>query len=614
MKNRLFGIAVTLMALLSSCETIVEQKVSIEVLPTEEKTVFTANLGVDTKTYLEYQDDVYKTLWEADDNIFVLATSSSDSTWWYDTANLIEGAGTSTATFAAGANVRGDKYYAFYGPSYYTYEGVFYPVLQEYQYMRTRYDEAAGEYVADNNLDGYYFPMYAESNTTTFAFKNLCSILKVDIVGTDYIDNVVFTPNDPTIPVAGKANLTFVEGEPVMSLSDSEEVSHKVCFYVRETLNETEPISCYISIPPQTYNGGFTLTINSNLGSMQVNVTEDVTFTRSQIRSTSLITYQNQNSVTWGLVGDMTNWENDIVMTPVESIYVIEEVYLEADIPFKFRANGMWEVNLGAAAGYEAVESNVAIQLTNDGANMYVTETGYYTVSLDVARQRALFEKIEPEEPEYVECSSFDEVAALPDDTMVLVSGFVFVPYGRGFIMNIGSYWDNCILVYQGTDQSNYYPVMGNTVSIIARKTTYNKLPELIDVQMVQVIDDGVRDFGYNTYYNLYDPETFRTINLDRYVYVKYAGTLQKSGSYYNVIVDGVEERMGSIEFPVQDLTEFIDKRVSVEGWFIGFASGGKYLKTVIRSITLIDDNASTEDVTPGDDIVIVTKSAKKFR
>ena len=57
--------------------------------------------------------------------------------------------------------------------------------------------------------------------------------------------------------------------------------------------------------------------------------------------------------------------------------------------------------------------------------------------------------------------------------------------------MNIGSYWDNYILVYQGTDQSNYYPVMGNTVSIIARKTTYNKLPELTDVQMVQVIDDG---------------------------------------------------------------------------------------------------------------------------
>lgn len=590
------------MALLSSCETIVEQSISVEVLPAEGQTVFTATLGADTKTYLEYQDGVYKTRWEADDQIFVLSTDSSDSTWWYDTPKLIEGAGTSTAKFAVGANVRGDKFYAYYGQAYYNSTGKFYPVLQQYQY-------GSGAY--DNNLDGYYFPMYAESNTTSFAFKNLCSILKVDLVGTDYIDNVIFTPNDPTIPVAGKADLTFVDNEPVLTFPEDSLTSHEICFYVRQDLSETEPVSCYISIPPQTYTGGFTLKINSNTGSMDVVVKEDVTFERSQIRSVPTIKYENQETNTWGLVGEMTAWASDIEMTPDEEFQVIEEVYLEAGAEFKFRANCGWEVNLGAVAGYEAVAPDTVVSLAYDGSNMYVTETGYYSVYLNVVDLQVYFEKIDTEE--IVTCATYDEVAALPDDTMVMVQGFVLVPYGRGFVMNIGNYWNNCILVYQGTDQSMYTPVMGNEVALIARKTTYNNLPELTDIRSVEVLSDDQYDYGYNGYYNLYDPEAFLNFNLDSYAYVKFAGTLKKSGNYYNVEVDGVTERIGSIEFPTQDLTEFLDKKVSVEGWFIGFASSGKYLKVVLRSIAFVDDDASTEDVVPGDDIVI-TKSEAMIR
>ena len=596
MKSRLFSTAVALMALLSSCETIVEQSISVEVLPTEGQTVFTATLGADTKTYLEYQDGVYKTRWEADDQIFVLSTDSSDSTWWYDTPKLIEGAGTSTAKFAVGANVRGDKFYAYYGQAYYNSTGKFYPVLQQYQYR---------SYAYDNNLDGYYFPMYAESNTTSFAFKNLCSILKVDLVGTDYIDNVIFTPNDPTIPVAGKADLTFVDNEPVLTFPEDSLTSHKICFYVRQDLSETEPVSCYISIPPQTYTGGFTLTINSNTGSMDVVVKEDVTFERSQIRSVPQIAYENQVTTTWGLVGSMTSWGNDVVMTPVDNYQVIENYYIDASDEFKFRANGAWDLDFGYAGG-DPIQPYTKVALVNGGANMKVAESGYYDIYLDVDGKTAIFEKI-------VECGFYDEVAALPDNTKVLVSGLVFAPYGRGFVMNIGQYWNNCILVYQGTNQSYYKPVMGNAVSFVATKTTYNNLPELIDLRNFTVLDDNVRDYGYNGYYDLYDPEAFLNFNLDSYAYVKFAGTLKKSGSYYNVEVDGVTDRIGSIEFPTQDLTEFLDKKVSVEGWFIGFASSGKYLKVVLRSIAFVDDDASTEDVVPGDDIVI-TKSEAMIR
>jgi hypothetical protein len=69
---------------------------------------------------------------------------------------------------------------------------------------------------------------------------------------------------------------------------------------------------------------------------------------------------------------------------------------------------------------------------------------------------------------------------------------------------------------------------------------------------------------------------------------------------------------MGSIEYPTQDLTPFIGKKVSVEGWFIGFTGGGKYLKVVLKSISVIDDSGSAEDVVPGDDIVVTTKKSKR--
>lgn len=604
--------AAVAVALLSSCEEkLIQQEVSVEVLPAEEQMIFTADLGVDTKTYLEYQDGVFKTRWREDDNIFIMALNTKDTTYWRETADIIEGAGTSVAKFAASANVKGDKYVAYYGGStQFTAMGEFYPMLQEYQYRYGYYNEE-GAIVWENSLDGYYYPMYAESTTTSFSFKNLCSILKVDLVGTDYIENVIFTPNDPSIPVAGRTKLVLENGKPELVFVNDTTTRYQVCFYVQETLNPTEPVSCYISLPAQTYNGGFTLTINSGSGSMQVKTTENIKLDRSQIRSIPAITYENQTTNTWALCGVMTDWTTDIVMTPYEGYHVLVDQYLEAGQEFKFRANGNWEVNYGY--NYQAIDPGTTVQLTPNGSNMYVTQTGIYQIILDPNEGIAQFVRTDAEEPEYVECASYDEVAALPDNTLVMVQGFVMVPYGRGFVMNIGQYWSNCILVYQGTDQSYYTPVMGNVVALIAEKVTYNGLPELTNIKAVEVVSDQVVDLGYNRYYDLVSPEAFNNIQIDRYEYVKYAGTLQKSGNYYNVIVDGAPDRMGSLEFPIQDLTEFLDKKVLVEGWFIGFTGGGKYLKTVVRSIAFVDDSGSAEDVVPGDDIIVTTRKSKKI-
>ena len=608
MKLRLIGIATVVMALFASCETIEEPKVSVEVLPAaKEQVVFTAGLGVDTKTYLEYEEGVYKTRWSNGDQIFLLGTNS-DGSYAYETVSIVEGVGTSVGTFAG--SVTAEKYFALYGPGTVYFSGEWLVNLYQYKYSPKKYDEVTKKDLYVDNIQGAsYFPMYAESTTTSFNFQNLCAILKVGLTGTDYIDNIVLTPNDPTAYVSGQAFVEIVYGEPVLDFVDTL-ANNSVCCYFRETLEETAVKNCYISIPPQTFNGGFKLTINSDKGSMEVNITEDITFERSQIRTIPEIKYVNEVSNVWGLVGTINDWGNsgdpDIEMSFSEGYHYITNQYLEAGEEVKFRANGTWDVNLGAVVDPNIVPGEV-MQLTFNGQNMIVTETGYYDITLDVTNQLARFDLVEPD---YVECASYEEVAALEDGTKVLVQGFVMVPYGRGFIMNVGNYADNSILVYQGTDQSIYTPVMGNVVEIIAEKTTWNNLPELCNIESVNVINNQVRDYGYDSYLPLYNAAAFDSQPIDRYYYVKFAGTLEQSGNYYNVIVEGATVRTGSIEFPLQDLTEFIGKKVSVEGWFIGFADNGKYLKVVLRKIALVDDSGSTEDVVPGDDIVVAKVAA----
>ena len=62
---------------------------------------------------------------------------------------------------------------------------------------------------------------------------------------------------------------------------------------------------------------------------------------------------------------------------------------------------------------------------------------------------------------------------------------------------------------------------------------------------------------------------------------------------------------VGSIMSPDQDLTAFIGKKVLVGGWFCGFSgSNGKFLNIVLREISEPSTDGSTEDVTPGDDLL----------
>ncbi len=609
MKRVIIETVVAAAAMLSACQTVEQPKTAVDV--EKETVLFTATLGPETRTYIEYDDSskVYKTRWAEGDDIFIMARQE-DGTYSTENGYLVDGVGTSAATFSG--SLISDHYIAYYGYCWYNRgTGMIKPNMQQYQGIQEVYNDATGEWEARDSFADYLFPMYAVSDDTSFEFKNLCSVLKVSLTGADYVDNIVFTPNDPMIAVAGAADLVIDEtGDLDVVMANDSTAAYSVIYQVRRTLTDV-PTNCYIILPPQTYKGGFTVTVNSRTGCLTRTVTEDVVFERSQIRSMSPIAYKDEKVNSWSVIGSMSGWSEDIPMTYVgEGLYELEGLYLTTEDEFKFRANSDWATNLGAY-DVNIIPADSMVALWSDGMNMMVETEGTYNIVLDVVNQMASFE-LNTDGP--VICYTYDEVAALPDETLVLAPGHVFGVYQQGFIFNIGGIYNNCILVYQGTDQSMYAPVLGNQVNVLAYKKTYNGLPELYDVQSIEVVDSSEIDYGYSRWYDLTTADAFANIYINAYDYVKYIGTLEQSGTYWNVKVDGVDSRVGSISYPVQDLTPYIGKKVLVEGWFTGYTGGGKYVTTVLKHISETKGDGSTEDVVPGDDIVTETKSLARLR
>ena len=75
--------------------------------------------------------------------------------------------------------------------------------------------------------------------------------------------------------------------------------------------------------------------------------------------------------------------------------------------------------------------------------------------------------------------------------------------------------------------------------------------------------------------------------------------------SYWNVVVDGAT-RIGSISYPLQDLTPYVGQKVMVLGWFCGLSTSGgnTYMNVMLRKILTPSEDGGTEDIIPGDDIV----------
>lgn len=593
MKKHILGMIMAGAAVLSACEANVKPELIDE---TSDAIVFTASLGKDTKTYLDYDADagVYKTKWAAGDAIAIMALQE-DQTYDVRFSTISSGSGTTEGTFRSSA--RGIRYIGYYG-NYSTVDDLSTGTILPY-YLQYQYDRNLTNSDGTTSFSDYVFPMYAEGDSNHFEFKNLGAVLKMSLLGTDYIDNIVVRAN---VPISGAA--TIVPGNddaPLHTVMIDSLSQNSITYYLRDYLSETEAKDCYIVLPAQTYTGGLEITINSAIGSMTKTISGNVVFERSQLRAIPAFTYVNEEMYNISVIGSMTGWSEDLDLDIKDNLFV-GEITLNEDDEFKFRANYSWDYNLGSN---DTIVLGEPVKLVPDGPNMKVPVAGNYRIELNLAEKTAIFTLLEEDIP-FVE--TYDDLGTYENGSIVKVQGYVLANYARGFILNLNGEHDNSVLVYQGTDQSMYAPVIGNIVELIAEKTIYNGHLELKNIQYINVLDSSEQNWTANYYYNFIgSPASFDAFAYDRPVYVRFEGILEKSGNYWNIVVDGAT-RKGTLEFPYIDLTEYIGEPLVIDGWFIGTTSNetSSFFKVVFRQGYRGSNNVDggNEDVTPGDDLI----------
>ena len=373
MKKHLLGMLMAGAAVLSACEANLHPELT-ENEP--DVVVFTASLGQGTKTYLDYDAEagVYKTKWANGDGILLLALQA-DQTYSSTNLTLASGAGTTEGVFKSA--ISGNEYisyYGRYGDNSDLAAGVISPVFPPYQYDRKLIVTDGTTPFLDNS-----FPMYAEGDSHHLEFKNLGAVLKMSLLGTDYIHNIVVKAN---VPISGFA--TIVRGSddaPLHTVMIDSISMNSVTYYLKDQLSETQAKDCYIVIPAQTYTGGLTVTINSYLGSMTKTFSSDLVFQRSQLRAIPTFTYVNERYHSMSLISSASNWTEDCELVFKDNVYV-GRVTLGEDEEFKFRANGSWDYNLGS---YNEVVSGTVVNLVPDGPDMKVAVAGTYDVVLNLA-------------------------------------------------------------------------------------------------------------------------------------------------------------------------------------------------------------------------------------
>ena len=190
--------------------------------------------GVEVKTYLQNGSDV---VWAAGDAINVLTASNNEK------YTLTTGASSTEGTFS-GNPVTGDAYAVYPYDATATFaSGVITTTLKATQNAKA---DGFG-----NNIN----LAVAKEDKGTFAFKNVCGLIKFQIKG-DNIAKVIISGNNDEY-LAGKVNISFnASGEPVYEVVDGSKT------VIVQTYNGAvmTPGTYYAAVLPQTFSKGITIT------------------------------------------------------------------------------------------------------------------------------------------------------------------------------------------------------------------------------------------------------------------------------------------------------------------------------------------------------------------
>ena len=300
MKQKYLFIFLTLLSAVFACEQLDESKLGGSTSVEAEKVQMTFSAVIEkdeeTRTVLVDGDDanLKKVFWQPKDAIGVTDTKTftSRDEWngrWEEytvskfTTKISEPS--SVADFDGSAGF-GDTYKAFYPYSETLRDSSGYfifnlPLVQKY--VEGSFDPDAAPMVAT--------AAYGE----TFEFKNICGILAFKLTGNSAVKSINFSGTDGNgvpVPVSG-----LFDVDPASS--DLTIRQHSTFGYVHSSvtidcvepvqLNETEPTTFYMMLPPATY-ADFSLVITTDDGIM-LKSGKNLTITRSHIKPTGELEY-----------------------------------------------------------------------------------------------------------------------------------------------------------------------------------------------------------------------------------------------------------------------------------------------------------------------------------
>lgn len=186
-----------------------------------------------------------------------------------------------------------------------------------------------------------------------------------------------------------------------------------------------------------------------------------------------------------------------------------------------------------------------------------------------------------------------EAIAAADGAAIVIENATVVGVYARGVLIEDAT---GKLLVYAGSAVSAN---VGDVVKVEGSMATYGGLRQ---VATPTVTVTGSTSYSYPT------ATVMDGAAMDAYLsnpvikYVEYTGTLSISGYYYNVTVDGASTAVGSLAYVIEGTVDasLDGQKILVKGWTIGF-SGGKYVNTMITSVTAADGGSTepTPDPTP---------------
>lgn len=463
----------------------------------------------------------------------------------------------------------------------------------------------SGKVVSFNvDMEGIEYPS-ADSAETWQLVTNKADITDGEyiIVGENNTGNIVYLPSTTTTAAPTQKIISSING---LDLSSTEAFSTTL---IPEDARFTFSVSNGKATVTNA-EGKYLYTTNSNSG-LRIDTTNDTwsfaahssdaksIVMQSASQSRYITIYNAQDWRCYTRVYDKTNSQNGV--TYLYKKVSKEPYFTVTPTEYTFEANGGEHYfNINSHNGYNG---NVTATSTADW--LLIDQDGYaFCVEADTNDGKAREATITftdgnksvtvTVKQEGKAITSISEALESADATAVKFENVtVAATYTKGVLVTDGSAY---ILVYKGSEISN--AVIGSVVTVEGTMGTYGGLRQ---VASPTVEINGSTNYQHPTA-EVFDANDFAAfISSPSVKYVEYTGTLNISGNYYNVKIEGTENQEGSISYPKSDAINADDngKKITVRGYTIGVSSN-KYVNTMLVDYNVVTGGDEDDDNTGG--------------